>query len=77
MATGFSARYPDLEQIHKYVSEGGVLPPGYVLPPLPDKSNLDNLDRVIKAIGLVIAEVSGRTPAQIRTIFKDKYDTLS
>jgi hypothetical protein len=41
-----------------------------------DASNMDKIDRVTKAMGLVIAEVSGRTPAQIKAIFKTKYDLL-
>jgi hypothetical protein len=41
-----------------------------------DLSNLDNMERAIKALGLVIAEISGRTPNQIRALFKQKFDQL-
>jgi hypothetical protein len=46
-------------------------------PPVPlDMSDIDNLEKVLRAIGLTIAQVSGRTPAQIKTIFTAAYQSL-
>lgn len=69
------------------VPEGQPIPPaGYVFyegafrspAPFiePDKSNIDNLDKVFKAIGLVIADLHGLTPSQVKALFKQKYDSL-
>jgi hypothetical protein len=45
--------------------------------PLPiDLSDLDNLDKVIKAIGLTIAQVTNTPVATVKQIFKTKYQSL-
>jgi hypothetical protein len=47
------------------------------LPPAPlDLSNIDNLERAIKALGLCIAQVGGLTGPQMKALFKQKYDQL-
>jgi hypothetical protein len=47
-------------------------------PPVPpDLSNIDNAqDKAIKALGLCIAQIGGLTVAQMKTLFKQKWDSL-
>lgn len=42
-----------------------------------DISDIDNLDRVLKALGLCIAQVGGLTVPQMKALFKSKYDQLA
>jgi hypothetical protein len=64
------------ERIEEAIA-GGMVIQSEDPPPTPiDFSDINNLDKIIKAIGLTIAEVSGKTPVQIRDIFKAKYETL-
>jgi hypothetical protein len=68
------------------VPKGATVLPGYVWNEIAfsaptangaiDYSDMNNIDRTLKAIGLVIAEVSGRTPQQVRALFKQKFDSL-
>ena len=44
-------------------------------PPV-DHSDLDNLQKQLKALGLVVAAWGGKTPAQLKTAFKTAYDSL-
>jgi len=49
----------------------------FLIPPPPiDRSDTNNLERVLKALVLCIAQVGGLTVAQIRTLFKAKWDAL-
>lgn len=41
-----------------------------------DFSNIDNLDRALKALGLCIAQVGGLTVPQMKALFKQKWDAL-
>jgi hypothetical protein len=45
-------------------------------PPPVDYSSSDNLDRTLKAILMCVATVGGLSNAQIKTLFKNKYDLL-
>lgn len=46
-------------------------------PPAPiDLSDLDNLEKTIKAIGLTIAALTGKTPAQVKAAFKTAWQSL-
>lgn len=65
-----------VKEFRQWVAAGNVPQPADPEPTPLDLSNLDNLEKAIKALGLVIADVSGRTPVQIRTLFKQKYDAL-
>lgn len=44
--------------------------------PPRDLSNTDNLDRTLKALALCIAQVGGMTNAQMKALFKSKWDQL-
>lgn len=45
-------------------------------PPPIDQSDMDNIAKRDKAILLCVAQVGGLTNAQIKTMFKQKYDSL-
>lgn len=42
----------------------------------PDMSNIDNLPKAIRAIGLMIANFTGKTPAQVKAAFLTAYNSL-
>ena len=47
------------------------------VPPSPiDISNIDNLSRIMKALGLLVAQYAGKTPAQVKADFKTIFDSL-
>lgn len=47
-------------------------------PPAPiDPSDADNLERAVKALGLVCATWAGKTPAQLKAAFKQAWDSLA
>ncbi len=45
--------------------------------PVPiDLSDVNNLSRSVKALALTFAQITGTPVAQVRTIFKQKWDSL-
>lgn len=44
-------------------------------PPI-DSSDLDGIDRKLKAIALCVAQVGGLTPAQMKALYRQKLDAL-
>lgn len=44
-------------------------------PPI-DFSDVDNVEKALKALGLVCAAWNGKTPAQLKTAFKTAWDSL-
>lgn len=44
-------------------------------PPI-DLSNVDNIEKSLKALGLVMASWNGKTPAQLKTAFKTAWESL-
>ena len=44
-------------------------------PPL-DLSDVNNLEKGLKALALCVAQVGGLTVAQMKTLFKQKWDSL-
>ena len=41
-----------------------------------DFSNVDNVEKALKALGLVCAVWNGKTPAQLKAAFKTSWDSL-
>lgn len=41
-----------------------------------DKANFDNLSKEIKALGLVVANFTGKTPAQTKAAFQIAFNSL-
>lgn len=49
----------------------------FLAPPPPrDYSDSDNLDKKLKALALCVAQVGSLTNAQMRALFKQKFDLL-
>lgn len=44
-------------------------------PPI-DLSNLDNIEKSLKALALCVAQIGGLTVPQMKTLFKPKWDAL-
>ena len=53
-----------------------VPPPATPAPPPIDFSNVDNVEKALKALGLVCAAWNGKTPAQLKAAFKTAWDSL-
>jgi hypothetical protein len=65
----------DWRQYLLWLSAGNTPDPA-IPPPSLDISDIDNLDRVLKALGLCVAQVGGLTVPQMKALFKSKYDQL-
>ena len=49
----------------------------YLAPKPPiDFSNIDNIEKGMKALALCVAQVGGLTVPQMKTLFKQKWDSL-
>lgn len=48
----------------------------FVSPPAIDWSNVDNHSKAIRAIGLMIANFTGKTPAQVKAAFITAWNAL-
>lgn len=59
-----------------WVAGGGIPQPDDPAPILPDLSDLNNIDKLIKAAVLAAAAMSGRTPAQARAAFLAAWNSL-
>ena len=47
------------------------------VPPVPvDRSDINQIQKEIKALALCVAQVGGLTVAQMKTLFKQKWDSL-
>lgn len=44
-------------------------------PPI-DRSDMDNIEKSLKALGLVMASWNAKTPAQLKAAFKAAWDSL-
>jgi len=47
-----------------------------LLPPPIDLSSVDNIEKGMKALALCVAQVGGLTVPQLKTLFKQKWDSL-
>ena len=58
--------------------DGGmpILPPDPPPPPT-DQTDIDNLERAVKALGLVTATWAGKTPAQLKAAFRTAWGALA
>ena len=65
----------DYREYLRWVAQGNQAAPKPV-EQMPDLSDSDNLDKAFKAVMLVVAAWSGKTPAQARAAFKAAWDSL-
>lgn len=75
----WSTRQPD-DESHPRQEEVADDHPDVVafLAPKPpiDFSDVDNVEKALKALGLVTAAWNGKTPAQLKAAFKTAWDSL-
>jgi len=64
------------EHLQQWLDAGGVIEPEDPPPAPIDLSDFDNVEKAIKAMGLVIAQFANKTPAQVRAAFKQAWDSL-
>jgi len=48
----------------------------FVLPVPVDRSDINQLQKEIKALALCVAQIGGLTVPQLKTLFKQKWDSL-
>lgn len=61
----------------QYDAVNGITALPFAAPVLPDLSNIDNLDRTFRALGLMISNFTGKTPAQVKQAFTTAYNSIS
>jgi hypothetical protein len=60
----------------KWLAEGNTPNPQDPDPAPIDFSDVDNVEKALKALGLVVAAWNGKTPAQLKAAFKAAWDSL-
>lgn len=66
----------DWRRVLEWVAAGNAIAAADPPPPPLDISDINNLDKALKALGLLIAQYTGKTPAQVRTDFMAIYRGL-
>lgn len=69
-------RNGDWREYQAWLAKGNAPTPADPEPTKPDLSDPDNLEKVVRAVLLAAAAMSGRTPAQARAAFKAAWDAL-
>jgi len=66
----------DWQQYQKWLAAGNTPQPADPEPAPVDQSDIDHLNKQMKAVLLCVAQVGGLTVPQIRAMFKAKMDSL-
>jgi hypothetical protein len=66
----------DWREYQKWLALGNTPDPQDPDPAPIDFSDVDNVEKALKALGLVVAAWNGKTPAQLKAAFKTAWDSL-
>lgn len=66
----------DWRKYQEWLAAGNTPEPADPEPAPIDQSDIDNLQKQMKAVLLCVAQVGGLTVPQIRTMFRSKMDSL-
>jgi hypothetical protein len=65
------------ERLQRWLDDGGVIAPAEPPAAEPDRADVDNTDKALKALGLVLAAWTNHTPAQLKAAFRQAWNSLS
>jgi hypothetical protein len=71
-----TTRNRDWRDYQDWLALGNTPDPAAPDPAPIDYSDTNNLDKTLKALALCVAQVGGLTVPQIRTLFKQKWESL-
>lgn len=66
----------DWQKYQQWLAAGNIPDPKDPDPTPVDQSDIDNLEKQIKALALVTAQWNGKTVAQLKAAFKSAFDAL-
>lgn len=66
----------DWKRYTEWLAAGNTPQPADPDPVPPDLSDLNNLEKGLKALALCVAQLNSLTPTQMKTLFKQKWDSL-
>lgn len=66
----------DYQRYQAWLAAGNTPTPKDADPTPIDQSDVDNIEKQIKALALVTAQWNGKTVAQLKTAFKTAFDNL-
>lgn len=66
----------DWAEYQMWLAQGNTPQPTDPAPSPIDRSDLDLIEKGMKALALCIAQLNGITPAQMKMLFKQKWDGL-
>jgi len=69
-------RNRDWRKYQEWLTLDNIPQPADPEPAPTDFSDVDNIEKALKALGLVVATWNGKTPAQLKAAFKAAWDTL-
>jgi hypothetical protein len=73
---GIDSRLVTDKSIQEWMAAGNTPDPADPLPPPLDASDINNMEKQIKALALCVAQVGGLNVQQIKAMFKSKFDSL-
>ena len=62
--------------VQRWLDEGGVIAPAADRPAPVDLADVDNVEKALKALGLVVATWTNHSPAQLKAAFRQAWNSL-